>query len=138
MLALTTGWGVAGLGAFAIGAAAFLGFLGWMSHTWPPRTFRRTSWRVDEEGIEIRRGVLWRHVISVPRERIQHTDVSQGPIERRFGLATLSIHTAGNHEYEVQLSGLARPLALGIRDSLLETAGPGTTETSIAADDDPA
>jgi membrane protein YdbS with pleckstrin-like domain len=121
-----------GLIAAAFGAGVFLAFLGWMSHTWPVRTYRRTTWRVDEEGIEVRRGVLWRHVISVPRERIQHTDVSQGPLERRFGLATLSVHTAGNHEYEIQLSGLSRPLALGVRDSLLETPATG-----VAGEDDP-
>ena len=90
-----------------------------LSHIWPRLEFRRISWRIDAEGIEIKRGVVWRHVIIVPRTRIQHTDVSQGPIQRRFGLATLLIHTAGTHQYEVNLEGLSRPTAFAVRDALL-------------------
>lgn len=108
------------LGGAAAALLALLAVSAATAHAWPALEYRRTSWRVDDEGIEIRRGVVWRHVVSVPRARIQHTDVAQGPIQRRFGLATLVVHTAGNREYEVQLSGLSRPVALGVRDFLLE------------------
>jgi membrane protein YdbS with pleckstrin-like domain len=111
-----------GTGTFAVIGSAALVFLlacAWLSHAWPRLEFRRISWRIDAEGIEIKRGVVWRHVIVVPRTRIQHTDVSQGPIQRRFGLATLLIHTAGTHQYEVNLEGLSRPTAFAVRDALL-------------------
>ena len=85
----------------------------------PGLTWRNSSFRLDEEGIEIRRGVLFRSIISVPRSRVQHTDVSQGPFERRYGLGTLHIYTAGVTFAQVPLAGLSHQRAIEIRDALL-------------------
>jgi len=100
----------------ALGVAAAVG---WLSRIWPGLAFRHAAYRVGPEGIEIRRGVLWRHVITVPRSRIQHTDVSQGPIERRYGLGTLTLFTAGSEHERVDLRGLDHERALAIRDALV-------------------
>jgi len=86
---------------------------------WPALSYRHTSYRVSAWGMRIRRGVLWRTISSVPRSRVQHTDVSQGPIERSFGLATLVIYTAGTHHASVSLGGLTHDTALHIRDHLI-------------------
>jgi membrane protein YdbS with pleckstrin-like domain len=69
--------------------------------------------------VDIRTGVVWRRIISVPRSRVQHIDVAQGPIERRYGLATLSIYTAGTGFAKVDLPGVPYPRAVRIRDHLL-------------------
>jgi uncharacterized protein len=95
--------------------------LGWLAHQWPVVEHRHSSYRVDDEGIRIRRGVFWRHVIDVPRNRVQHTDVSQGPVERTFGLGTLVIFTAGTEHARVTLGGLDHAVALRVRDHLLAT-----------------
>lgn len=95
------------------------GALAWHFHRWPAIDYRHTFYRVDDEGIEIRRGVYWRLVINVPRSRVQHTDVSQGPLERRFGLGTLVIYTAGTDHAKVDLVGLDHAVALRIREHLL-------------------
>ena len=97
------------------------GGLAWLAHQWPVVEHRHSSYRVDEESIEIRRGVYWRHVIDVPRNRVQHTDVSQGPLERHFGLGTLVMFTAGTEHARVTLGGLDHALAIRIRDHLLAT-----------------
>ena len=60
--------------------------LAWLFQRWPAIAYRHWSYRIDREGILIRRGVYWRNVINVPRSRVQHTDVVQGPLERRHGL----------------------------------------------------
>jgi uncharacterized protein len=93
--------------------------LAWHAHRWPPLAYRHTSYRVDALGIEIRRGVYWREIRHVPRSRVQHTDVSQGPVERRYGLGTLVIYTAGTDHAKVDLAGLAHGTALHLRDHLL-------------------
>jgi membrane protein YdbS with pleckstrin-like domain len=85
--------------------------------------YRHASYRVDELGIEIRRGVFWRTVVNVPRSRVQHTDVSQGPLERRYGLGTLAIYTAGTDHARVGLAGLEHGRALAIRSHLLPAGG---------------
>jgi membrane protein YdbS with pleckstrin-like domain len=98
---------------------AVTGLLAWHAHRWPALEYRHASYRVDALGIEIRRGVFWRTVINVPRSRVQHTDVSQGPLERRFGLGTLVIYTAGTDHARVTLAGLEHGRALRIREHLL-------------------
>ena len=60
---------------------------------------------------------------NVPRSRVQHTDVAQGPLERRYGLGTLVIYTAGTEHAKVALPGLAYADALRIRDQLLPREG---------------
>jgi membrane protein YdbS with pleckstrin-like domain len=95
------------------------GALAWHLQRWPAIAHRHTSYRVDQQGIEIRRGVVWRKVINVPRSRVQHTDVSQGPLERRYGLGTLVVYTAGTDHARVALSGLDHNIALRIREHLL-------------------
>ena len=91
----------------------------WHFYRWPPRAYAHTSYRVDDQGIEIKRGVYWRIVINVPRSRVQHIDVSQGPIERNYGLGTLVIYTAGTDHAKVELEGLEHGRALRIREHLL-------------------
>lgn len=86
---------------------------------WPAVAYAHISYRVDDQGIEIRRGVYWRVVVNVPRSRVQHIDVSQGPIERRYGLGTLVIYTAGTEHARVELEGLEHGRALAIREQLL-------------------
>jgi membrane protein YdbS with pleckstrin-like domain len=103
-----------------IGAWVFVaGWLAWGAQIWPPIAHRHASYRVDNEGIEIKRGVVWRRILSIPRSRIQHTDVSQGPLERSYGLGTLVIYTAGTDHARVHLPGLDHRIALRIRDHLL-------------------
>ena len=93
--------------------------LAWFAHRWPPIAYRYASYLVDDHGIEIRRGVVWRAVTNVPRTRVQHTDVSQGPLERSHGLGTLVIHTAGTEHAIVALHGLDYATAIALRNHLL-------------------
>lgn len=95
----------------------------WLSHVWPAITYRHLRYLVTERGLEIRRGVIWRSVISLPQARVQHTDVVQGPLQRRYGIATLVAHTAGTKFSTVSLQGLSRDRAMQIRDFLLQ-GGP--------------
>ncbi|HYG64439.1 MAG TPA: PH domain-containing protein [Thermoanaerobaculia bacterium] len=97
--------------------------LAWSAHRWPVIEHRHASYKVDDNGIQIRQGVVWRKEINVPRSRVQHTDVSQGPLERRFGLGTLVIYTAGTDHAKIELHGLDHATALAIRDHLVHGEG---------------
>jgi membrane protein YdbS with pleckstrin-like domain len=95
----------------------------------PPLRWRRARWRVDARGVEIRSGVWWRNRVAVPRSRIQHLDVAQGPIQRRYGLGTLVLHTAGSADASVPLAGLSHERALALRDDLAAWAAtPGSPD----------
>jgi len=102
-----------GAWALATGAATILAF------TWPAARYRRIRYRIDDHGLTIRRGIFWRSETFVPRSRVQHTDVLQGPLQRAFEIATLIVHTAGTQDASVGLSGLSYRAALLIRDFLI-------------------
>ncbi len=91
----------------------------WQTLVWPELSYKHTSYKIDALGIEIRRGVIWRTVVNIPRSRVQHIDVSQGPLVRRFGLGSLAIYTAGTAHSMVALNGLEHTTALAVRDHLL-------------------
>lgn len=91
---------------------------------WLGLRFGRAEHRLYEvhklaDGLLVKRGVFWRTEIFVPRSRIQHTDVNQGPLDRRWAMATLTLHTAGTHAEKIEVSGLHQPDALRLRDELL-------------------
>lgn len=83
---------------------------------------RRTHWRLDARGLQVRRGLVWKHELLVPRSRVQHLDLERGPIERRFGLATLVVHTAGTRMHALRQPGLNDADAVALRDALLPEA----------------
>jgi membrane protein YdbS with pleckstrin-like domain len=111
----------------ATGALALLlfGTLAFASQVGPAIRYRTTWLRVDDDGLEYEHGWLWRHRVSVPRARIQHTDVTQGPYARRFGLGTLVVYTAGTEHASIPIEGLRYETAMALRDALLSrTAAP--------------
>lgn len=107
----------------AAAGAILLPLLIWLATIWPALSYRHYSYCIDEHGIEIRTGVFVRRVTTVPRSRVQHTDVSQGPVSRRFGLGTLIIYTAGTEFARVAVPGLEYGMATWIRDMLLPKHG---------------
>ena len=82
------------------------------------RQFEFTRWRLDGDGYALRRGRLWQQETFVPKSRVQHIDLQRGPIERRFGLSTLVVHTAGTRQNAVSTAGLDADDAEALRDHL--------------------
>ncbi len=110
-----TWWPITGLYVLAIC------FLGWLTHQVPVWTFRNTGYRINFAGLEIKRGIFWKQVVNIPRSRVQHTDVSQGPLQRRHGIASLKVHTAGTENATVALEGVSHEEAMRIRSLLIHT-----------------
>lgn len=102
----------------AVYAIAVLGLMVG-SHVLPAIAYRHTRYRLSDMGFEIRRGILWRSSIIVPHNRVQHTDVAQGPLQRSFDLGKLIIYTAGTQNASVELNGLAFQTASQLRDALV-------------------
>lgn len=105
-------------------AVAFFPLLVWW---YPAAWFRHLRYGVDATGINIARGVIWHNTSYLPRIRIQHTDVSQGPLQRHYGVATLKLYTAGSQHTKIELPGLTHDTAKALRDELLPVQGDGTT-----------
>ncbi|MXO52003.1 PH domain-containing protein [Erythrobacter gaetbuli] len=84
----------------------------------PMRRFAARGYSLAEERLRVVRGVLFRSDTVVPFGRVQHIDVDQGPLERAFHLATLTVHTAGSHNASVSLPGLAHEDAVAMREEI--------------------
>jgi membrane protein YdbS with pleckstrin-like domain len=85
------------------------------------RTFawaRRFRYRLTASTVETRSFVLSVTTRIVPLGRIQHVDVTSGPIERMLEVATLSAHTAAG-DSTIVLPGVASGTADVLRDRLL-------------------
>lgn len=80
------------------------------------RRWRRWGYAFTERELHVANGWLTQRHTVVPVSRVQHIDVSQGPIERSAGVATLSLHTAGTEGSLVILPGISRQRAEEIRD----------------------
>ncbi|QIG54351.1 PH domain-containing protein [Altererythrobacter sp. BO-6] len=84
----------------------------------PMRRFAARGYAMSTDRLRVVRGLLFRHDTVVPFGRVQHIDVNQGPIERFFGIATLTLHTAGTHNASVNLPGLGETLARDMREEI--------------------
>ncbi|MFJ9546778.1 PH domain-containing protein [Streptomyces erythrochromogenes] len=110
LLGLLVGPAWAAVGAFWLAVGAW----GWVliGRNW-------RSWRYAEraDDLLISRGVLWREQTVVPYGRMQLVEVTSGPLERRFGLASLQLHTAAAAT-DARIPGLVPAEAERLRDRL--------------------
>ena len=84
----------------------------------PRRRYRAWAYREEADELHVRHGLLVRVETAVPFARVQHIDLAQGLIERRYGLARLILHTAGTRGASIRLPGLAREEAEAMRDRI--------------------
>lgn len=84
----------------------------------PQSRFNARGYQMGTDRLRVVRGLMFRSDTVVPFGRVQHIDVNQGPLERFFGIATLTLHTAGNHNASVSLPGLGEPLARDMREAI--------------------
>jgi membrane protein YdbS with pleckstrin-like domain len=77
------------------------------------------SWGYAEraDDLLVRHGLMFRRLSVVPYGRMQFVDVTAGPLERLFGLATVQLHTAAAAS-DARIPGLVREEAARLRDRL--------------------
>lgn len=84
----------------------------------PNRRYGRLGYALHPKLLQVVRGWLFHTDTIVPLVRVQHIDVTRGPLDKAFGTATLVVHTAGTHNSIVTLPGLAPDTASAIRDEI--------------------
>jgi membrane protein YdbS with pleckstrin-like domain len=103
-------------GAIASASVLALGIVtGWFVE----RRVRAWAYLERDEDLLVRRGVFVRRLSVIPYGRMQFIDVTAGPVERTFKLATLRMHTAAAAS-DARIPGLSRPEAERLRDRLAE------------------
>lgn len=119
----TWAWlGTAGCGALVVAGTIW----------WPRASYEHFRWGVEDGVVRIQHGVLFRTQASVPAFRIQHIDLTQGPLDRWLGIRHLVVHTAAPGA-DLELPGLPAEDAPRVREQLLSLAqdagtGDGTVD----------
>ena len=99
---------LAALGSFVVLAAVV-----------PDLRWRRWRYEIRGDEVDLQRGIVWVSRTLVPLARIQHVDTQSGPLQRRFGLATVVFYTAAGAN---QIPELSAPVASRVRDRIAELA----------------
>lgn len=90
-----------------------LGLLYWFDSEW---SFRASGYALREQDLHYKTG-WWKHTTKVVSfNRIQHLSLDSGLIERKYGLASLAIYTAGAGQADFKVRGLEQEIALQIKD----------------------
>ncbi|MER7797334.1 PH domain-containing protein [Microbacterium sp. NPDC096154] len=86
-----------------------------------PRQARALGYMLRDDDLVFRKGILWQRMIAVPYGRLQLVDITQGPMDRAFGIAKLKMVTAAATT-GVEVPGLSREAAEALRDTLIDVA----------------
>ncbi len=81
------------------------------------RQVAATAYSERTDDLVVRSGVMFRRTVVVPYGRMQLVDVSTGPIDRRFGIAAVQLHTAAATT-DARIPGLPTEDAGRLRDHL--------------------
>ncbi|MEH0936684.1 PH domain-containing protein [Micromonospora psammae] len=113
---LGLGWAFSGHWLFgaALGAVVLLGV--WRAAA-IVRAVHAWGYAEREDDLLVRHGLLVRRLSIVPYSRMQFVDVSAGPLERAFDLATVQLHTAAAAS-DARVPGLRPAEAARLRDRL--------------------
>ncbi|MEU5724936.1 PH domain-containing protein [Micromonospora sp. NPDC047738] len=116
LVVLGVAWAVTGhwLPVAALGVAVLL--TAWRTVT-IVRAVHAWGYAERENDLLVRHGLLVRRLSIVPYSRMQFVDVTAGPLERAFDLATVQLHTAAAAS-DARVPGLRPAEASRLRDRL--------------------
>ena len=112
-------WGLVGVGVVVV-----MGLMRWFT----------TTYRVSAEQVQVRRGLLKRETLTVPRDRIRTVDITASPLHRVLGLALVNVGTGRNDRKNdgLKLDALTADEASRLRVELLDRSAPVSVDDAAA------
>ncbi|WP_340099819.1 PH domain-containing protein [Salinibaculum salinum] len=98
------------LGLIVLGVALSIG--------WELARFRRIDYELTADTFDLNSGVFSRREREIPYHRIQNVDIGQNIVQRAFGIAEVSLETAGGGSTEAQLRYVSREEADRLQDEI--------------------
>lgn len=81
----------------------------------PSLRWRMWRYEIRDDEVDLQRGIFRITRTLVPLARIQHVDTQNGPLQRRYGLATVVFYTAAGAN---QIPELSAPVAADVRERI--------------------
>ncbi len=94
-----------------------------------------TSFRIAQGRVELKRGLLSRHVLSTQLDRVRTVDLTASPIQRILGLTTVKIGTgtaSTGQDEKLDLDGLPAERARQLRAELMRVSTTEPAADSVA------
>ena len=104
VLALAAGWNV---------------LCAWLEWPWWTHLFALPLYLLVAQSVLLRTGIMFRSIEAVPFGRVQDIEIDEGPIERRYGLSTITVKTAGS---DITIPGLEKAQSEHLRAVILREA----------------
>jgi membrane protein YdbS with pleckstrin-like domain len=83
------------------------------------RNARAWGYAERDKDLYIKHGALFRELVAVPYGRMQFVDITAGPFEQLYGIASVRLHTASPRT-NARIPGLPADEAAWLRDRLTE------------------
>jgi uncharacterized protein len=106
---------------WALWGAVAIGVVSLVSLAFEPRRVRSIGYRLRQDDLLFRRGIMFQRQVAVPYGRMQLVDITRGPVARALGLADLKFVTAAAST-AVTVPGLPMEEADRLRDELVALA----------------
>jgi membrane protein YdbS with pleckstrin-like domain len=100
---------------------AFFAVMAIVLAAFTPRRVRAIGYRLRDDDLLFRRGIMFQRFVAVPYGRMQLVDINRGPLARAVGLSELKLVTAAAAS-NITIPGLPEKEADELRDKLVELA----------------
>ena len=84
--------------------------------------FKKRGYALRQRDITYKKGFLIHSQTTIPFNRVQHCETTQGPLSRAFGLMSLKVFTAGGASSDLRISGLRPEEANRLKDFITEAS----------------
>ena len=91
-------------------------------------TWLRFRFCITDDRVRVRSGVFQREELTVEFGRVQNINLREPFYMRPLGLVVLGIDTAGSNQKEILLSGIPKPHAAEIRETILSSGRTACTD----------
>ena len=110
-------------------AILVLSLLVWIDiYTWLNARIIRYALR--QHDLVVRTGLFWRSETIQPLRRVQHVELTRGPLDKRYGLANIKLFSAGTGQSTFVIPGLRLNQAEKIRTYILDYQESASVQTS--------
>lgn len=92
------------------------------------KTYKKKAFAVRERDIHYKSGWIWKRKTTIPFNRIQHCELSSGPIDRMFDLSELHVYTAGGSHSDLTIPGLQTEMGQQLKKLILQKIGSDEEE----------
>lgn len=93
-----------------------MGLLAWFIFA----STKAIHYAIRDHDIIVQSGVFWKQEVIQPLKRVQHVEVTRGPLDKRFGLANVKLFSAGTSLSTFRIPGIDFDLAEQIRQYVLD------------------